>query len=84
MAETLVQNDTAGGNPIYLKPYSSQYYGFWRDETPLGRISAGQLQDPYTFDSEWVAKENEWATELGRPIVALYDGDRHRWGQLKK
>ena len=40
--------------------------------------------DPYTFDSEWVCLENQWAREAGRPVVALYDGDRFRWEQLCK
>ena len=31
--------------------------------------------DPHTFDSPWVVKENAWAEQYGRPIVALYDGE---------
>jgi len=30
--------------------------------------------DPYTFESEWVVKENAWAEQYGRPIITLYDG----------
>ena len=33
--------------------------------------------DPYTFESEWVVKENAWAEQYGRPIITLYDGDTH-------
>jgi len=40
--------------------------------------------DPYTFESEWVVKENAWAEQYGRPIITLFDGDHHRWDQLKK
>ena len=40
--------------------------------------------DPHTFESDWVVKENRWAAEAGRPIVPIYDGDRHRWDTLKK
>ena len=40
--------------------------------------------DPHTFESDWVVKENRWAAEAGRPIVPLYDGDRHRWDTIKK
>ena len=40
--------------------------------------------DPHTFESDWVVKENQWAAEAGRPIVPLYDGDRHRWDTIKK
>ena len=40
--------------------------------------------DPHTFESDWVVKENQWAAEAGRPIVPIYDGDRHRWDTLKK
>ncbi len=40
--------------------------------------------DPHTFESDWVVKENQWAAEVGRPIVPIYDGDRHRWDTLKK
>ena len=32
----------------------------------------------YTFESDWVVKENEWARDKGIPIIALYDGDRSR------
>ena len=40
--------------------------------------------DPHTFESDWVVKENQWAAEAGRPIVPIYDGDRHRWDTIKK
>ena len=40
--------------------------------------------DPHTFESDWVVKENRWAAEAGRPIVPIYDGDRHRWDTIKK
>jgi len=40
--------------------------------------------DPYTFDSEWVCLENQWAREAAIPVVPLYDGDRFRWEQLAK
>ena len=33
------------------------------------------IVDPYTFESEWVVKENAWAEQYGRPIITLYDGD---------
>ena len=39
--------------------------------------------DPHTFESDWVVKENQWAAEAGRPIVPIYDGDRHRWDTMK-
>ena len=35
--------------------------------------------DPYTFESVWCVRENRWAAAAGRPIVPIYDGDRHRW-----
>ena len=31
--------------------------------------------DPFTFESEWVVKENAWAEKYGRPIITLFDGD---------
>jgi hypothetical protein len=31
-----------------------------------------------------VRLENDWAKQAGRPIIALYDGDRFRWEQLSK
>ena len=40
--------------------------------------------DPHTFESDWVVKENRWAAAAGRPIVPIYDGDRHRWDTIKK
>lgn len=40
--------------------------------------------DPYTFESVWCVRENRWAAAAGRPIVPLYDGDRHRWDTIKK
>jgi len=40
--------------------------------------------DPHTFESDWVVKENRWAAEAGRPILPIYDGDRHRWNTIKK
>jgi hypothetical protein len=40
--------------------------------------------DPHTFESDWVVKENQWAADAGRPIVPIYDGDRHRWDTIKK
>ena len=42
------------------------------------------ILDPYTFDSEWVCLENEWALQAGRPVIGLYDGDRFRWSQIAK
>ena len=36
------------------------------------------IVDPHTFDSPWVVKENSWAEQYGRPIVALYDGEPTR------
>ena len=39
--------------------------------------------DPFTFESEWVVKENEWARDSGIPIIALYDGDRYQWDQAR-
>ena len=40
--------------------------------------------DPYTFESVWCVRENRWAAAAGRPIVPIYDGDRHRWDTIKK
>ena len=40
--------------------------------------------DPVCFESEWVANENRWAHECGRPIVAFYDRDRHGWDDISK
>ena len=40
--------------------------------------------DPHTVESDWVVKENRWAAEAVRPIVPIYDGDRHRWDTIKK
>merc|ERR1719506_579642 len=42
------------------------------------------ILDPFTFESEWVAKENEWARDNEIPILALYDGDRYRWEDVRK
>ena len=41
------------------------------------------ILDPFTFESEWVVKENEWARDNGIPIIALYDGDRYQWDQAR-
>ena len=41
------------------------------------------ILDPFTFESEWVVKENEWARDKGVPIIALYDGDRYQWDQAR-
>ena len=67
------------------------------DRSDLTEISSAKLEscvrdsrvivtilDPYTFDSEWVTWENEWARDAGRPVVGLYDGDRFRWEQIAK
>ena len=41
--------------------------------------------DPFTFNSQWVFKENLFAANVGIPIVVAYDADRFRWeGQLDK
>ena len=40
--------------------------------------------DPYTFESVWCVRENRWAAAAGRPIIPIYDGDRHRWDTIKK
>ena len=40
------------------------------------------ILDPYTFSSEWVCAEYEWAIEANRPVVGMYDGDRFRWEQI--
>ncbi len=40
--------------------------------------------DPYTFESVWCVRENRWAAAAGRPIVPIYDGDRHRWDTIKR
>jgi hypothetical protein len=42
------------------------------------------ILDPFTFESEWVEKENEWARDAEIPIIALYDGDRYRWEDVAK
>lgn len=42
------------------------------------------ILDPYTFDSEWVTLENEWARDAGIPVVGMYDGDKFRWEQVAK
>jgi len=42
------------------------------------------ILDPYTFDSEWVCLENEWARDAGIPVVGMYDGDKFRWEQIAK
>lgn len=42
------------------------------------------ILDPFTFDSEWVTLENEWARDAGIPVVGMYDGDKFRWEQICK
>merc|ERR1719387_2302208 len=42
------------------------------------------ILDPFTFESQWVVQENEWARDLGIPILVLYDGDRYEWGHIAK
>lgn len=42
------------------------------------------ILDPYTFDSDWVTLENEWARDAGIPVVGMYDGDKFRWEQIGK
>ena len=43
------------------------------------------ILDPYTFNSSWVLRENEWAANAGIPIITVYDADRFKWaGQLDK
>ena len=53
-----------------------------KEEVQASRVLVTIL-DPYTFDSEWVRLEYEWAS-AGQPIVGLYDGDRFRWEQVSE
>ena len=54
-----------------------------RDAVRASRVIV-TVVDPVTFDSVWVANENAWAKDLGKPIVAFYDRDRHAWDEISK
>ena len=69
----------------------------WFDRSDLNTISMEALQeaveksvclvtilDPFTFESEWVVSENQWARDKNIPIIALYDADRYPWDTVGK
>merc|ERR1719261_1965385 len=92
------RTDTSEDRAIWVADtLDSAGFKAWFDRSDLQEITMDKLKeavesshclitilDPFTFESPWVVKENEWARDANIPIILLYDGDRYRWDQLAK